>query len=95
MPPLFVVEPADELGGRGGGLAVLTKAQTALPEDLEIMDRRRSIHFKQGRFQEVLVSSEEQLKIRPDHLPGHQGPRFVPDVLWEGSSRPSRPWSGG
>jgi len=66
--PLFVAEMLMKMGAEPDALEVLTKAQGSFPKDLELMDRRRTILVKQKRFPEVMVLSEEQLAVKPDHV---------------------------
>ncbi|MCX6650622.1 MAG: tetratricopeptide repeat protein [Methanomassiliicoccales archaeon] len=66
---IFVADTLIKMEDEAAALEVLGKAQKAFPKQLDIMDRRRSILLKQSKFQEVLALSEEQLAIKPDHLP--------------------------
>jgi len=66
---LFIVDTFLSLDAEKEAEPYLEKAQSAFPKNLDVMDRRRSLHSKHKKFQEVIAISEAQLAIRSDHLP--------------------------
>ena len=69
---LFIIDTLLGIGAEKEAEPYLDKAQAAFPKDLEVLDRRRSLHAKHKRFQEVIAISEAQLAIRIEHLPAFQ-----------------------
>ncbi|OPX59180.1 MAG: lipoprotein NlpI [Methanomassiliicoccales archaeon PtaB.Bin215] len=69
---LFIIDTFLTLEAEKEAESYLDKAQTAFPKDLGVLDRRRSLHAKRKRFQEVITISEAQMAIKTDHLPAFQ-----------------------
>jgi len=65
----FIIDTFLSLDAEKEAEPYLEKALAAFPKDLDVLDRRRSLHSKHKRFQDVIVLSEEQLAIKQDHLP--------------------------
>lgn len=66
---LYIIDTFLSLDAEKEAESYLDKAQAAFPKDLGVLDRRRSLHAKHKRFQDVIIVSEAQMAIRIEHLP--------------------------